>query len=99
MATQVVFRKNVAFCGDTAMSARAVPGILEAWAGQLGTLQGLRAMHAELQAMLPADMVRRVAFFQRPVRQPSRNGSSLMSCRTLLEELTCALLRRSCPLT
>ena len=70
VAAQVVFRKGTAFCGNAAVSARAVPGILEAWAGQLGTLQALRATHAELQAALqqragtidpaaqPADMVR-----------------------------------------
>ena len=52
MAAQVVFRKGAAFCGDAAMNARAVPGILEAWAGHLGTLQAMRAMHAELRAVL-----------------------------------------------
>ena len=82
VAAQVVFRKDVAICGNAAMSARTVPGILEAWAGQLGTLQALRAMHAELQALLQqragmhgpdaqtADMVCRRAISLHAVRQP-----------------------------
>ena len=89
MAPQVVFRKNVASCGDAAMSARAVPGILEAWAGQLGTLQALRAMHAELQAVLqqqagmhgpeaqPADMVCCGPILLYAVRQPSTAAACL----------------------
>lgn len=49
---QVVFRKGAAFCGAAPESAVAVPGILEAWVGELQAFQVLRAMHGELQAAL-----------------------------------------------
>ena len=49
---QVVFCKGAAFCGVAAESARAVPGILEAWVAELQAFQILRAMHSELQAAL-----------------------------------------------
>ena len=49
---QVVFRKGGAFCGAAPESAVAVPGILEAWVGELQAFQVLRAMHGELQAAL-----------------------------------------------
>ncbi len=49
---QVVFCKGAAFCGAAAESARAVPGILEAWIAELQAFQVLRAMHSELQAAL-----------------------------------------------
>lgn len=41
-----------AFCGGGPESARAVPGILEAWIADLQAFQILQAMHAELQAAL-----------------------------------------------
>lgn len=49
---QVVFCKGAAFCGAATDSARAVPGILEAWLAELQAFQILRAMHSELQAAL-----------------------------------------------
>ena len=52
MRVQVVFQRGKAFCGGGAESAKAVPGILEAWIADLQAFQVLQAMHAELQAAL-----------------------------------------------
>ena len=59
MQLQVVFRKGRAFCSGDAESARAVPGILQAWVSELQAFQVLQAMHCELQAALQqrADLV------------------------------------------
>ena len=52
MHGQVVFHDGEALCGGGAESARAVPGILQAWIADLQAFQVLQAMHSELQAAL-----------------------------------------------
>ena len=52
MHVQVVFQTGKAFCGGGAESARAVPGILQAWIVDQQAFQVLQAMHSELQAAL-----------------------------------------------
>ena len=49
---QVVFQTGKAFSGDGAESARAVPGILQAWIADLQAFQVLQAMHSELHTAL-----------------------------------------------